>query len=254
MGESSMGGKVLEWHYTVGGPWQQSSLSGEGEVISYRGNPHLVDSSVTKETSRMAHPLTAPLERIVSSWGLGQVCRKVSHVSEMQEKRGQVEQGRQREQEDSRPGRPDHCCCCSVAHRVWLFATPWTAAHQASWSITSSQFELAQTHVHWVRMPSNHLILCRPLLLLPSIFPSIRIFSSESVLHITWPKYWSLNEYPGLIFFRIYWFDLLAGQRTLKSLLQHHSSKALTLQHSGFFMVQLSYPYMTTGKTIALTR
>ena len=110
-------------------------------------------------------------------------------------------------------------------------------------------------------MPSNHLILCHPLLLPPSIFPSIRIFSNESALHIRWPKYWSLNfsispsnEYSRLISFRMDWFDLLAVQGTLKSLLQHHSSKASILRHSAFFMVQLSYPYMTTGKTIALTR
>ena len=110
-------------------------------------------------------------------------------------------------------------------------------------------------------MPSNHLILCRPLLLLPSIFPSIRVFSNESSLHIRWPKYWSFsfnispsNEHPGLISFRMDWLDLLAEQGTLKSLLQHHSSKASILWHSAFFIVQLSHPYMTTGKTIALTR
>ena len=110
-------------------------------------------------------------------------------------------------------------------------------------------------------MPSNHLILCHPLLLLPSIFPSIRVFSNESIVCIRWPKYWSFsfsispsNEYSGLISFRIDWFDLLAVQRTLKSLLQHHSSKASILQCSAFFIVQLSHPYMTTGKTIALTR
>ena len=110
-------------------------------------------------------------------------------------------------------------------------------------------------------MPSNHLILCRPLLLLPSIFPSIRVFSNESALHIRWPKYWSFsfnispsNEHPGLISFRIDWLDLLAVQGTLKSLLQHHSSKASILQCSTFFIVQLSQAYMTTGKTIALTR
>ena len=110
-------------------------------------------------------------------------------------------------------------------------------------------------------MPSSHLILCRPLLLLPSIFPSVRVFSNESVLRIRWPKYWSFsfsispsNEYSGLISFRIDWFDLLAVQETLKSLLQHHSSKASILQCSAFFIVQLSHPYMTTGKTIALTR
>ena len=110
-------------------------------------------------------------------------------------------------------------------------------------------------------MPSNHLILCCPLLLLPSIFPSIRVFSNESALYIMWPKYWSFsfnispsNEHPGLLSFRIDWLDLLAVQGTLKSLHQHHSSKASILQHSAFFMVQLSHPYMTTGKTIALTR
>ena len=113
--------------------------------------------------------------------------------------------------------------------------------------------------LHELVMPSNHLILCHPLLLLSSIFPSIRVFSNESVLHIRWPKYWSSsispsNEYSGLISFRMDQLDLLAVQETLKSLLQHHSSKASILQHSAFFMVQLSHPYMTTGKTIALTR
>ena len=121
--------------------------------------------------------------------------------------------------------------------------------------------ELTQTHVHQVWWTSNHLILCCPLPLLPSIFPSIRVFSDESVLHIRWPKYWSFsfnispsNEYPGLISFRMDWLDLLAIQGILKSLLQHHSSKASILWHSAFFIVQLSHPYMTTGKTIALTR
>ena len=121
--------------------------------------------------------------------------------------------------------------------------------------------EFAQTHVHLSVMPSNHLILCRPLLLQPSIIPSIRVFSNESLLHIRWPKYCSFSfsispssEYSGLIFFRIYWFDLLAVQGTLKSLLQHHSSKASILWHSAFFTVQLSHPYLTTGKTIALAR
>ena len=110
-------------------------------------------------------------------------------------------------------------------------------------------------------MPSNHLTLCHPFLLLPSVFPSIRVFSNESALRITWPKYWSFsfnispsNEHPGLISFRMDWLDLLAVQGTLKSLLQHHSSKAPILLHSAFFMVQLSHPYMTTGETIALTR
>ena len=120
--------------------------------------------------------------------------------------------------------------------------------------------KLAQTHVHESVMPSNHLILCHPLLLLPTIPPSIRVFSDESTLHIRWPKYWSFsfsispsNEHPGLISFRMDWLDLLA-KGTLKSLLQHHSSKASILRHSAFFIVQLSHPYMTTGKTVALTR
>ena len=132
------------------------------------------------------------------------------------------------------------------------FEIPWTAACQASLSITSSQSLLKFLSIELV-MPSNHLILCHPLLLLPSIFPIIRVFSSESVLRIRWPKYWSFcfsispsNEYLGPISFRIDWFDLLAIQGTLKSLLQHHSSKASIFQHSAFFIVQLSHPYMTT--------
>ena len=115
--------------------------------------------------------------------------------------------------------------------------------------------EFTQTHVHWVVMPSNHLILCHPLLLLPPIPPSIRVFSNESTLHMRWPKYWSFsfsispsNEYSGLISFRIDWLDFLAVQGTLKSLLQHHSSKVSILPHSAFFMVQLSHPYMSAGK------
>ena len=139
--------------------------------------------------------------------------------------------------------------------RVQLFVTPWTAAHQASLPITNSWSLLKLMSIELV-MPSNHLILCRPLLLPPSIFPSISVFTNESVLHIRWPKYWSFsfspyNEYSGLISFRIDWFDL-AVQGTLKSLAQHHSSKASILWHSAFFIVQLSYPYMTTGKTIAI--
>ena len=136
---------------------------------------------------------------------------------------------------------------------------PWTAAHQASLSFTVSWSLLRLMSIESV-MPSNHLILCHLLLLLPSIFPSIRVFSSESALCIRWPKYWSLifsispsNEYSGLISFRIDWFDLLAVQGTLKSLFQHHSSRTSTFWHSVFFMVQLSYPYMITWKTIALT-
>ena len=147
----------------------------------------------------------------------------------------------------------------SLSH-VWLFVTPWTAARQASLSITSS-WSLPKLMSTEPVMPSNHLILCCPLLLLPSIFPSIRVFSDESALHIRWPKYWSFsfnispsNENPGLISFRMDWLDLLAVQGILKSLLQHHSSKASILRHSAFFIVRLSHPYMTTGKTIDLTR
>ena len=144
--------------------------------------------------------------------------------------------------------------------RVQLFATPWIAARQASLSIISSQSSLKLMHVKSV-MPSSHLILCRPLFLLPPIPSSIRVFSNESTLHMRWPKYWSFsvsispsNEHPGLISFRMDWLDLLAVHGTLKSLLQHHGSKASILQHSAFFTVQLSHPYMTTRKTIALTR
>ena len=143
---------------------------------------------------------------------------------------------------------------------VRLFATPWTAAQQASLLFTRSWSLLKLMSIESV-MPFNHLILCCPLLLLPSIFPSIRVFSNESVLRIRWPKYWSFSfsinpfiEYSGLISFSIDWFDLLAVQGILKNLLQHHSSKASILQRSAFFIVQLSHPYMTTGKTIALTR
>ena len=140
--------------------------------------------------------------------------------------------------------------------RVQLFVTPWTAAHQTSLSITKSQSLLKRRSIESV-MPSNHLILSHPLLP-PSIFPSIRVFSNESALHIRWPDYWSFSfsispssEYSGLISFRMDWLDLLAVQGTLKSLLQQHSTKASILKHSAFFMVQLSHPYMTTGKTIA---
>ena len=140
--------------------------------------------------------------------------------------------------------------------RVQLFAISWTAAHQASLSITNSWSPPKPMSIELV-MPSNHVILCHPLLLSPSIFPSIRVFSNESALCIRWPKYWSFsfsispsNEHSGLISFSMNWLDLLAVQGTLKSLLQHHSSKASILQHSAFFVVQLSHPYMTTGKTI----
>ena len=140
-----------------------------------------------------------------------------------------------------------------------MFDSVWTVAHQASLSFTNFWSLLKLMSIESV-MPSNHLILCYPLLLLPSVFPSIRVFSNESVLCIRWPKYWSFsfsispsNEYSGLISFRIDWFDLLAVQGSLKNL-QHHNSKVSILQHSACFTVQLSHPYITTGKTIALTR
>ena len=140
------------------------------------------------------------------------------------------------------------------------FVTPWIAARQASLSITNSRSSPKLVCIKSV-MPSSHLILCCPLFLLPPIPPSIRVFSNESTLCMRWPKYWSFSfsispskEYPGLISFRMDWLDLLAVQGTLKSLLQHHSAKASVLQRSVFFTVQLSHPYMTTGKTIALTR
>ena len=143
---------------------------------------------------------------------------------------------------------------------VRLFVTPWSAARQASLSITNSRSLLKLMSIESV-MPFNHLILCRPLLFLPSVFPSIRVFSNGSLLPIRWPKYWSFsfsispsNEYSGRISFRTDWLDLLAVQGTLKSLLQHHRSKASILQCSAFFIVQFSHPYMTTGKTIPLTR
>ena len=138
--------------------------------------------------------------------------------------------------------------------------TPWTAARQASLSITNSRSLLKFMSIESV-MPSNHLILCHPLIFLPSIFPNIRVFSNESALRTRWPKYWNFsfeisptNEHSGLISFRMDWLNLLAVQGTLKSLLRHHSSKASILWCSAFFIVQLSHPYMTTGKTIALTR
>ena len=143
--------------------------------------------------------------------------------------------------------------------RVQLFATPWTAVCQVSLPITCSSL-LKPMSIESV-MPSSHLILCHPLCLQPSVFPSIRVFSSESVLRVRWTKFWSFsfsispsNEYSEMISFRMDWLDLFAVQRTLKSLLQHHSSKASILLHSASFIVQLSHPYVTTGKTIALTR
>ena len=157
------------------------------------------------------------------------------------------------------PQRPYYYIQFSCSVSLQLFATPWTTAGQASLSITNARSLLKLMSIESV-MPSSHLILCHPLLL-PSIFPSIRVFSKEPVLHISWPKCWSFsisispsNEYSWLISFRMDWLDLLAVQGTLKSLLQHHSSKASVLQHWAFFIVQLSHPYMITGKTIALTR
>ena len=147
----------------------------------------------------------------------------------------------------------------SLSH-VQLFATPWIAARQASLSITNSRNLLKLMSIELV-LPSSHLILCRPLLILPLIPPSIRVFSNKSALHIRCLKYWSFrfsispsNEHPGLISFRMDWLDLPAVQGTLKSLLQHHSSKVSILWHSAFFTIQLSHPYVTTGKTLALTR
>ena len=152
------------------------------------------------------------------------------------------------------------CPACAVVQllsHVWLFATPWTAARQAFLSISQSLLKLMSIELV---MPSNHLILCRPLLLLPSTFPSIRVFSNQSGLRIRWPKYWSFsfnfspsNEHPRLISFRMDWLDLLAVQGTLKRLLQHHSSKASIFQCSVFFILQHSHPYMITGKTTGLT-
>ena len=147
--------------------------------------------------------------------------------------------------------------------RVWLFATPWITVCQASLSITNSWswWSLRKPMPIESVMPSSHLILCRPLLLLPPVPPSIRVFSNESALHMRWPKYWSFSfsisppsEHPGIISFRMDWLDFLAVQGILKSLFQHHSSKASIFRHSAFFTVQLSHAYMTTGKTIALTR
>ena len=162
-------------------------------------------------------------------------------------------------------GRKDRSTCCRISSVqsltcVWLFATPWIAARQASLSITNSWSSPRLMCIESV-MPSSHLILCHSLLLLPPIPPIIRVFSNELTLCMRWPKYWSFsfsispsNEHPGLISFRMDWLDLLAVQGTLESLLQHHSSKASNLWHLAFFTVQLSHPYMTTGKTIALTR
>jgi len=164
------------------------------------------------------------------------------------------------------------CCMCFLCgegrwfssvqspSRILLFETPWTAACQASLYLTNSWSLLKLTSIELV-MPSNHLILCHPLLLLSSVFHSIRVFSNESVLDIRWPKHWNFsfnispsNEHSGLISFRMDWLDFLAVQGTLKSLFRHHSSKASILRHSAFFIVQLSHPYMTAGKTIVLTR
>ena len=151
------------------------------------------------------------------------------------------------------------CCCCRSVTKLYLTLRDPMDAHLFFLSFTTSQSLLKLMSIKSV-MSSNHLVLCRPLLLLPSIFPTIKVFCNESVLCIRWPKYWSFSfsispsiEYSGLISFRIHWFDLLSVQGSLKRLLQHHSSKASILWRSAFFMVQLSHPYMNTGKTIALT-
>ena len=152
----------------------------------------------------------------------------------------------------------NHCCSVSQSYPALCNTMDYSTP---GFLILHHLPEISQTIFIELVMPSNHLILCHPLLLLPSIFPSIRVFSNESLLRIRWPKYWSFrfsnsssNEYSGLISFRIDWFDLLTVQGTLKSLLQHHTSKASILRCSAFFIVQISHPYMTTGKTIALTR
>ena len=152
-----------------------------------------------------------------------------------------------------------HFISVQLLSNIWLFVTPWTTTHQASLFIINFQSLFKLMSVESV-MLSNHVILCCPLLLLPSVSPSIRVFSNESVLHIRWPKYWSFsfsigssNEYSGLIYFRVDWFDLLAVRGNLKGLLQHHISKASILQHLAFLMAQFSHPYMTTRKIIALT-
>ena len=157
------------------------------------------------------------------------------------------------------PGRNAPISSVQFLSDVWLFATPWTVVHQVSLSITNSWSLFKLMSIKLV-IPSNYLILCRPFLLLPSIFPRFRVFSNELALCIRWPKYWSFSfsissstEKSGLISFRIGWFDLLGVQGTLKSLFQHHSSKALALRQSAFLMVQLSHPYMTAGNIIALT-
>ena len=160
----------------------------------------------------------------------------------------------------SRDNDGDHFSSVQSLSCVQLFATPWIAAHQASLSITNTRSLPKPMSIELV-MPSSHLILCRPLLLLPPIPPSIRVFSNESTLRMKWPKYWSFSfniclspssEHPGLISFRMDWLDLLAVQGTLKNLIQHHNSKASILRRSAFFTVQLSHPYTTTAKTIAL--
>ena len=175
----------------------------------------------------------------------------------------QLRMGSQQMIYHSRPEPVNLLCFSSVQFSCSVVsdsATPWITACQASLSITNSRSSLKLMSIQSV-MPSSHLILCHPILLLPQIPSGIRVFSNESILRMRWPKYWSFsfsispsNEHPGLISFRMGWLDLLAVQGTLKSLLQHHSSKASILQRSAFFTVQLSHPYMTTGKTIALTR
>jgi len=198
--------------------------------------------------------------QIISMWLTETLIIRINHVDLFQSQRKAMPKNAQMNTQLHSPQKPDQIISDQSLSRVQLFATPWIAACQASLSITNFQSSLRLTSIESV-MPSSHLVLCRPLLLLPPIPPSIRVFSNESTLHIRWPKYWSFsfsiissNEIPGLISFWMDWLDLLAVQGTLKSLLQHHSSKASILRCSAFFTVQLSHPYMITGKTIALPR
>ena len=189
-----------------------------------------------------------------------------THSYRKRNKEKQNKREKKKQKPSIHPVKEDLTSACTLVHSVQslsyvhLLATPWTEAHQGSLSITNTLSLLKLMSIVTV-MPSYHLIRYRPLLLLPSIFPNIRVFSNDSLLLIRWPKYWSFsfsispsNEHSGLIFFRMDWLDLLAVQGTLKSLLQHHSSKASIPWHSTFFMIQLSQPYMNTGKIIALIR
>ena len=196
------------------------------------------------------------IHEVPTIWGILAQRLSYLHVSVPSPTLALLLQGKQETSVNSAP----LYCSVQLLSCVWLFATPWTTAHQASLSITSS-WSLPKPMSIVSVMPSNHLILCHPLLLLPPVRPSVRVFSNESALHNGWTKSWSFgfnispsNEHPGLISFRMDWLDLLSVQETLKNLLQQYSSKASIFQHPAFFIVQLSHPYMTTGKTRALTR